>query len=246
MNMYDLGGYLTMQTTDGARRHLTLPLLFFGGAAIRWAPDNHGLLIRGRRADGYFAYNRFDLQTGELTALVKAEPRGKEDALGMSPGWTSGGESIVWTTGDAITERVLASGRQRVLLQLPPGEQVTQQLPSPVDRRIAFSKIPGKDTVLAVREEDGTIRELLREPRAGSIFFVDWTADATQLVYALIDQNWNPHLWRIAAAGGTPVDMKIALEPGRIRVALRPDGRAVTYSTGSTAFELWMMRGIAR
>jgi serine/threonine-protein kinase len=41
-------------------------------------------------------------------------------------------------------------------------------------------------------------------------------------------------------------DMNITIDPGRIRVSLRPDGRALTYSSGTTAFEPWVMRGIAR
>jgi Tol biopolymer transport system component len=163
--------------------------------------------------------------------------------------WGAGGRSVIYAADAGIVERQLPGAVDRILLPAVPGEEFFGLGPSPSGDRLAFTKTIGRGAnavcVLGVREASGAVSEIRRAKGAGSLQFLDWTADGTHILYAAGGgRSWG--LWRVSAGGGEPVDMKVGVESGRARVSLHPDGRALTYSTGITAFEIWVMRGIAR
>lgn len=101
-------------------------------------------------------------------------------------------------------------------------------------------------SILAVRDEDGSVQELVRKPGERSVLLAEWAPGDDALVYAESAGTAGWRLYRVPLTGGQPVEMKVTIDPGRLRVTHHPNGRALTYASGMTAFEVWVMRGIAR
>ena len=233
-----------------ASRDLALPLIYFGGGLMRWSPDGRYLLVRGKFIDGYFGFHRVDVANGETVTLVREPGRGEETGLGNSPGWGADGRSIIWANDPGISERSLATGEDRVLVRGGPADPITAVIPSGSGRLAAFSQTlsVGRNPIqrVAVRAEDGTIRELVRKPGGRLLLVAEWTPGDDAVIYA---ENVGAAGWRLSrvpAAGGDPIDMKITIAPGRLRLTRHPDGRSLTYASGTSQFEIWVMRGIAR
>lgn len=253
MNLFDHASVIALRGTDGrAIRNIAPQLTYFSGGQVRWAPNGRELLVRGRALDGYWGFHRIDAATGAAVTIVRGQPRGREENVGLSPAWGPEGNSLIYVRpGFGIVERHLASDRQDVIVPAAPGERLFGLGLSRSGGRLAFSKtvqVPKAQaiSILAVREPDGTITELLRRPGDGAILFVEWMPGGEGLLYAAANADRSSRLWIMPAAGGAPVDTGVTVESSRTRVSLRPDGRALTYSSGSTAFEVWVMRGIAR
>ena len=222
---------------------------YFGVAPIRWSPDGRELLVRGKGLDGYFGFYRVDATTGAAAAMVRGQARNNEDSLGASPMWGHDGRSVIYAGDNGIVQRDLPSTAERIVLPTQPDDFVFGLGPSPSGDRLAFTKGSGAGakgfSVLAVRDASGAVTELRRHPGAASLQFLEWTRDGQQILYALNEGARVWRIWRIDASGGEPIDMKVTIESARPRVSLHPDGRSLTYSTGSTAFEVWVMRGVA-
>jgi Tol biopolymer transport system component len=250
LNLFDHGSYIGFADREGALKNRMAPKLqYFGGPPIRWSEDGLALLVRGKDLEGYWGFHRIDTATGAVTAAVRAEPRGEEMNLGTLPAWRPGGRSLVFVRDGAILERDFSGGADRKLVAAVAGHLINGLSTSPVDGRVAFSKTVkganGESSVLVVRQSDGTLKELRTEPGAGSILLTQWSADGQTLVY----QVGGPRLSRIfliPASGGESIDTGVSLDGLRNRVSLRPDGRVLTFSSGATAFEIWVARGLAR
>jgi Tol biopolymer transport system component len=252
MNLFDHGSFLVFRGADGRTiREVAPQLSYFSSGLLRWAPDGRHLLMRGRSLDGYWGFHRVDVVTGAALTLVRGEPRGREENLGISPLWGPQAKSVIYSNPDvAILERDLSTGREAVLVRAAPGDWLFGTGLSTGGHRLAFTKTTRQRgtgvATLAIREADGTILELARQATPGSLVFLEWTPDDKALLYGVVN---GPRLrvWRVPAApGGTPVDTGITIESTRPRVSLHPDGRSLMYVSGSTAFEVWVMRGVAR
>ena len=249
MNLYDFGHYLGLLDADGtAGRRVTPSLIHYGGAPIDWSPDGRSILIRGKGADGFWGYYAIDVESGAATALLTAEPRGEEQNLGGMAMFGDNGRSLIWRKqGIGLLRRDLRSGEQTLLAAESTGGQVTSLSVSPRDQAIAYvttRQQPSPASMLNVLERDGAIREITERPGAASIIVMQWSADGQTIYFASTGRPQK--IWRVPGEGGTPIDLGLTFESARPRVAIRPDGREMIYSTGSTAFETWVMKGIAR
>jgi hypothetical protein len=249
MNLYDFGNHLGLLHADGTtRRGVTPALLYYGGAPIDWSPDGRAVLIRGRGADGFYGYYAVDIETGAATALVTSGPRGEEQNLGGAAAFGDNGRSLIWRKlGAGLIKRDLEKGDERIMVSEAGGGPISSFSVSHRDQGIAFvraNRSPQRGSTLNVLEPDGTVREILTQRGASPIIVMQWAADGQSIMF--VSTGRPQKLWRVARSGGAPVDAGLTIEATRPRVAIRPDGREMIYTTGSTAFETWVMRGLAR
>lgn len=251
MNLFDHASVLSLRSADGVTREVAPQLSYFSSGLLRWTPEGRYLLVRGRGLDGYFGFHRIDLSTGAAVTLVRGPVRGRDGNFGLSPTWGPGGHSVIYIRPSAgIVERRVDTGLETVLVAVQPGESLFSTGLAPQGDRLAFAKTIGQgaaaESAIAIRESNGTLTELVRQKAPASLVLFDWTPDGNAILYGVVTGP-RVRLWRLpAAAGGVPFDTGITIETTRPRVSLHPDGRSLTYGTGSTAYEVWVMRGIAR
>ena len=251
MNLFDDGSFIRFVDVEtGRTRDLRIPMIYYGFAPIRWSPDGRELVIRGKGADAKWAYHRVDVQTGAVKALAHGDERGTELNLGNESVWRRSGQSVLFTrTKEGIFEQDLATGVERLIVPAEPPEFINGLGESPDGKRIAFSTASRATGVLVtkvrVREEDGSIRDVVTRTGEPWVWFKHWMPDGG-IVYALTGPWRTFHLWLLPPAGGAPREMGMTAESPRARIAVRPDGRALAFDEGSFSFEMWVMKGVAR
>lgn len=206
----------------------------------RWSPDGRQLLVRGRDITNREGLHVIDVESG---ALVESFP---ESALNRFD-WSADGRSIVFGRARRqIVSRSVSTKRETVLF-----EGAAHDL----EWISSFGFSPGRETLavaaskkdqrwgLFVRTPAGTLVEIHSSDRP--LVFQGWTPDAQQILFTLAGQEQPHRLMRIAATGGTPVDMGLPIrgwtQPNR--VMLSPDGTRVAYTAGEPGVQLWMMEG---
>ena len=168
----------------GHERLLYPEMLFLN--APRWSPDGTRLLVKGRSATS----NRWgefivDARTGAVTPAVTAEALGDEGEIGPHQ-WVPGREAILFGRHEkGIVEVDLASGQETMLVPVAAGTSFSAGRGvaySPDGRTLAWSVHERKagarpESVLRVRNGDGTIRELLRATVPDGHALMAWAPD---------------------------------------------------------------------
>lgn len=242
----------------GHERLLYPDMLFLN--APRWSPDSTRLLVKGRSA----TTNRWgefivDARTGAMTPAVTAEALGDEGEIGPHQ-WVPGREAILFGRHEkGIVEVDLASGQETMLVPVAAGVSFS------AGRGVAYAPDVGTlawsvherkararaESVLRVRDRDGTIRELLRATMPDGLMLMAWAPDG-RAVYVVrqFGERTAPaprhaELWRVPINGAAPHPTGLSADHMR-GVAVHPDGRTIAYVTGFPTWEIWAMEGITR
>lgn len=186
---------------------------------------------------------RMDVQSGQLTPVVRDSQRGNDSELGGFATWTRGSRAVAFTRlGRGLFEQDLASRTERAVV--PTDTFVNGVAAEPGGERLAFSRVErdGKSSLLAVLDPAGAIHELQRI--AGAIIAVrGWTTDG-RVFYTVARPGGTQTLMSVVAAGGQPIDSGLVIDGAHVSV--RPDGRMIAYSSGALAYEVWVMKGVGK
>jgi Tol biopolymer transport system component len=239
------------------QERLVFPDMLFLNAP-RWSHDGTRLLVKGRSA----ATNRWgefivDSRTGAMTPAITAEVSEDEGEIGPHQ-WVPGREAIlIGRHGKGIAEVDLVSGDQTMLVpavansSFSAGRGVAY---SPDGRTLAWSVHERKagapvETVLRVRDENGSTRDILRTTMPDALALMAWAPDgrAVYVVRQFGGGNGSAsrptELWRVPVDGGMPEPTGLSAD-GMRGVAVHPDGRTIAYVTGFATWEIWAMEGI--
>ncbi len=226
-----------------------------------WSPDGLSVLVVGtdqKRRSGLYA---IDLQTGQVTAVVRNEP----GFWVQFPAWSRDGKGVFFQrvgaegkAPDGIIARDLATGRERELYSggmLPGTDQPRVGIGSAVspdgEWLVLAANVGGSEKVrsalMVIPASGGSARELVRAGDGQELRPVAWTRAG--IVYAVRYYTPGvarrpPELWRVAPEGGLPVKLPLVIEapvPGTERFRFDPDGRRVAFGADNWTRELWVM-----
>ena len=218
-----------------------------------WSPDGRSLLAVGRNGQGMF---RIDVQSGEATAVIP-----NDGSLGRIAGWSPDLMKVYFLRSDAVVERDLASGSERVVHREAGGVEVAQLSPDGryilVGSASTFDPSTQTASFLLVPVAGGQPRELLAQREGFGVRPFQWTPDSSAVI---ITKNpfsrssqwvWNlgRELWLVPVTGGGPrkldidpgVWMEDATGGGDSGFSVSPDGRSVAFQMGKTGAEVWAL-----
>ncbi|HKZ09321.1 MAG TPA: prolyl oligopeptidase family serine peptidase [Rhodanobacteraceae bacterium] len=174
---------------------------------LQWSPDGKRLAFVSHRDDHAFVGAFADDQTPILYMAPSTSVDG-------DPRWSPDGTHIAFT-------RQPGNGG--------PPQPILQQTPQPWSIRVADART---GQAHAVWQSPDTLVGSYPQTAGGAN--LHWAKDGSKLVFLSDIDGW-PHLYSIAANGGTP----LLLTPGKFMVedvVMAPDGRSIVYSanTGAT------------
>jgi Tol biopolymer transport system component len=227
-----------------------LGLRYIGGLA--WSPDSRFISFGGGEGISITGAYRVDLQTGEITRILRSGPNerftdGKYGPDGnhyFARGNTKEGFSD-------IVVRNLETGKERELYRFPTLERGVRIALSPDGRWLCFENAGwgGVRSLEIMPASGGKAREIWnfgkvkRGVPGGNL---TWTPDGRYIVFSTQEPSdlrvWE--LWRIPAEGGKPEKMGLQETWGIASLSIRPDGRRIAFTSrggASTDSELWVM-----
>ena len=161
----------------GEERELSLNLSSLGAFhQLRWSPDGESLLMSGTDETNRVGLYRIDAHRGKVTAIAQNDKR----YIGSV--WSRDGRSVMYSTGVAIYNRDLESGRVRDLYS---GEAPIFRLSlSPDGRHLAFMSDEDGLSLKVMPVGGGDARTVFTD---ASIEWVNgalaWTPDGSQLLF---------------------------------------------------------------
>jgi hypothetical protein len=230
---------LTVQdATSGHARSIPLSLAFLAGYSPRWAPDGRSLVVYGwDRDDARSGYYQVDVQTGEVTPLVIT------GVFDVPPLWDYAPDGQRFLYRDpkrGIVAHHFSDGAESLLVARG-ALAINRFFVAPDGHAIALIRsVRTGDrwtTILEVRQQDGSARELARRTSPLGLDLHGWTADARDLIYS-DGGTQSRNFFRVSEAGGTAVDMRFAAAPTPNPVSLSPDGQRVAYTERVVEYEV--------
>jgi Tol biopolymer transport system component len=234
----------------GQERELSPKLHNLGGT--RWSPDGRFIAVAGFDTDDRQGLYRIDAQTGDVSPIARCADGVSCEAGEFSPD----GKTIFYVREEeasgtrTIRSRDLATGRETDLYRTSSAASVWNVTISPDGGQLAFTliKTKAKESSLNIMPSTGgEPHELLtlKKPEAFSFQAAKWTRDGRELVYIKGRElanlaGWEGELWSIPAEGGEP--RRLDLTGNGLRdVMFHPDGKRITYSSGTWSSEIWVM-----
>ncbi|MBI3666166.1 MAG: PD40 domain-containing protein, partial [Acidobacteria bacterium] len=219
----------------GAERQLSLRLYLLPG--MRWSPDGGSMLMTGWDHENLQGLYRVDVETGEMTLVVRVPDMHIRQAV-----WSPDGKSVYYNEngrpikGTHFVRRELAGGRETVVYRGPFSWSMAL---SPDGRKLAFCSDEGLSAIPA----GGGEQRSLWKPKE-SIMDVAWTPDGRYILVgkrrSSSDQDTATELWRIPAEGNEAQNMSLTM--GVIpHMRIHPDGRRIAFTAGQSSAEVWVM-----
>jgi TolB protein len=165
-------------------------------------------------------------RAGEIYVLRADASAERRLVAGWEPGRSPGGRRIAFVLDDRLHVIPIKGGSPRQLTAAPGRESAPAW--SPNGRRIAFvSDASGFPDVYVLEVRSGSVRRLTADQATEAS--PSFTAKGQNVVY-VSDRGGAKALWRVRAAGGTPIRVAAirsgadaVVRPGRRRVELLPD-----------------------
>jgi hypothetical protein len=230
--------------TTGHVRRLSLPLVFLGGYTPRWSADGRHVAVWGRDQESAAAwgYFRVDVASGETALLVRVGINAPAYAQ-----FTPDGRAFLYTDPRrGIIAHDLASGRDEVVVPVRAESRPGRFAMSPDGHALAFVRLAGpEDTLGSTIEVQRPGRRpvvLVQAAWPEAITLHAWTPNGTHLLYARSRGDALGSLWRIAADGGTPVDLRFRIFGGPNAISVHPDGQRIAYAERVLSPELRISR----
>ena len=230
----------------GRETALAPALIFF--LAPRWSPDGRTILVRGTDLEGREGIFAIDAVSGQTTPVVIFPVNVVRSAVFQ---WSPDGRSVWYSKSEAraIVAHALDGGQEDVVIEYG-GQKIVRLVQgpgfrvSPDGRSIAYTGFTFQDkkagTVVYARALDAPPIELARASSPARVEVQDWSPDGAAV---LLTKR-------------TPADRRVELVEARLDgaafrtilansdmrdVALRRDGRAITYTAGANTLEVWVL-----
>ena len=225
----------------GEERTITPRLAYI--ERVRWSPDGQSLLasgVDGRDRRGLF---RVGLD-GEDAEIVAEQP--EASFRGLEGAWSADGKTVFYIREEAgqsvLKSREIESGEEKELYRSPKPARFRLLAASPDGSMLAF--VAREDTkklaeaIFLSQADGGKTRRILRAARGG-LLDIEWAPKGDHLLVSTAGSP-APGLWRVSLHGDTPVQLSLKLKRRR-GIRVRPDGKAIAYTAGSTKSEVWVL-----
>jgi hypothetical protein len=231
----------------------------------RWTPGGQGILVSGfDKLRHHMGFYEMDARNGEVRGILSSNP----EADTLDGQWAPDGKSFYLTRAgfafaDAtprILQRDPATGIEREVYRLSPGEDVTNLALSPDGRELAFTARSRKeggtlDRLGIASTKGGEARELLRLSGREAIRRdgLVWTPDGRYLLFAksveAAPRSFRLELWRALPQGLEPkmvgvLASDMAFGDGSSALRIHPDGKSIAFQAGSRKPEIWVMENV--
>ena len=209
--------------------------------AISWTPDGQGIIASGsdnKTRQGAF---RIDVETGEVTPLILAEPDSVHRAQ-LSPS----GNVLYYRSRPErgphalLRRRDLRTGEDRVIYEANSNHM---SLSSDGKKLVIREKDAStKEAILKVLPaQGGEPRELLRVTEPRWIGSPEWSPDSRYILFWRKPGGKEPYaMWRISAEGGDPQQTELSVESQRA-FSIHPDGKRIAYTKNKRRSEVWVL-----
>ena len=221
----------------------------------RWSPNSQFIYF-GAGDDQGTGFYRINTQNGENTPIVRVERSAQIDRLEASPD----GNSLIYEIRRAkpdepcrILSRDLSTGEEKLLHA---GECTVFSI-SPDGNWLALIGQGWNKVLRVMPASGGQPKELLRFEDKIGLFksnllpvFIEWTADGKHILFPRLrmlkdGRQYEYVLWRIAAEGGEPQDLNLAMSYF-LDVSAHPDGQHLAFDSGGggsipSGSAIWVM-----
>lgn len=234
----DFDIYVKMIGSDRALQLTNTPAL---DTAPAWSPDGREIaFFRSSREGGNAIYSISPLG-GRERLLTEVEGRGlvywwpTPTLPGGQISWSPDGKWLaypgIWLLSPAT------GGKRRVSSPAAPWLSDSSPAFSPDGRTLAFvrSRVGNVGDVYVVALSGSEPRRLTNSLRA--LYGLAWTSSGREIVFSS-DSAGEPRLWRVPAAGGTPVRLDGVGEPASLPSIAR-QGRRLVFSRSSSDSNIW-------
>ncbi len=224
-------------------------------ARPRWSPDGKSILIQGKDRQQRESIYLLDLESGELTQMLRGGP----DLHYRNAVWGPEGRTILYEVrhGDSdliqLVARNLDTGNETILHTASSG--ISDLALSPDAKSIAFRTGRRQHSVFVMSITGEEPREVFTAPEGGaSIHGIVWMKNGQDLLFAMGHPDGREpdggererseyRLWRVPLAGGQPENLGPITKTGRaVDLRLHPDGHRLVFTAdkGYVA-EVWML-----
>jgi Tol biopolymer transport system component len=230
-----------LSTDTGKLREVTPKLTEFSSPNL--LADGQTIVLVGPMKEGRATTYKINEQTGDATPYDLTPA-----AMGLAR------KFAFRASGNSILARNHETGEEKVIYQASESTYrllVTAGSISPDGQRLSFTSTEddrGESTLSVVQADSGQSRTLItlktperfqRPPNNGWLW---WTNDGRYILFVKKpNAKAAAELWRIAAEGGQPQYLELAMEELH-DVRLNPDGRQLAFTAGSKRKpEIWVM-----
>jgi Tol biopolymer transport system component len=206
-------------------------------SALRWSPDGGSLLVAGTDRKGRFGLHILDAQTAASEEFIAGGYQGE---------WLRDGSGVVFGKNESFASRPLklfdlANREERTLHDCLAG---LARAVSPDGRFVAFSCFDNGSVLRVMPVGVGEARDVFRPREPLHFGSIAWSADGRQLLFVMRGlPDVENELWRVAATGGEPQRLGLALS-SMSQLSVHPDGRTLAFSTGETRSEVWVIENL--
>ena len=222
--------FVIQSMETGEVREITPELKEFNVHSLRWSADGRSLLGSGSPTNLPWGALQIDVKTGEVTTIAQGPAFAPESA--------PDGKAFFYVRnvrdGGQIVRHDPATGEEKELYSAP--GVISKPALSPDGREFAFFESGALKVLPAT---GGEPRELAK---VEDIATIAWTRDGRYLLYGEASGDKTTELWRIAAEGGEPQKLDLAMR-GLGHLRFHPDGRRVTFCANPQGekSEVWVM-----
>jgi len=204
---------------------------------LHWSPNGRFLLATGIDQNNRGGVYQIDVQTGEVTTLVRSAPN---QFYPYEAAWSADGKSVFYSyRGGPILRRNLETGEDKEIYH------AVVFAVSPDGRWLAVRESTEMGILKVVPAGGGEARELFRPDgdHAALTTNLAWSADGRYVLFGRgrpVPQG-TIELWRIPVEGGEPQRLDLSAR-GMIDLRAHPDGQRIAFdSVGTWKSELWVM-----
>ena len=212
-----------------------------------WSHDSKSVLFRGEDRKARMGVYRAPLDGGPAELMFYPQGGNLPANFGPMPD----GESMHYRERNGPTGkhriRNMVTGAER-LITLPDGDSWLSVSPdgtrfAVMDRR----REKGVNLLLTLDAETMKERELLRVRRPEWVAWpTQWSPDGKYILFWRRNEgDKQKQLWAIPADGGEPWHTGLTVDrgesPGRGHFSIHPDGRRITFATGTDKYEIWKL-----
>ena len=235
----------------GSERAVPLPSGMLSIPSPAWLTNGQGILISSWAPIGERTTYRINPRTGETVKILTTPSNAAWEASSNADG-----SKFYRAQGAAILETDVSTGTEKEVYREPIG-YVRDWAVSPDGASIAYvshqpaptdkPELYGPVHIKVVHLPTGQSRELVAVRPAWYRRMMTWTPDGQSLIYATemyAGKSQPTRLWRVPAAGGTPVQIGKDFSGRVFGLVVSPDGKQLGFDESHEILEVYAIEGL--